>query len=106
MAIGDRIPEFGGGIVVDFDEDAVVVARCNAKGLCMALIFVGDTKLSFRQELRLVAPHEPHRPARASLPLSGQPRGHAWRALSGNPHPIYARYTLMHIGDIWTPAFR
>ena len=42
LNIGDRVQDFDDGIVVDIDEDAVVVARRNAEGRCMELVFVGE----------------------------------------------------------------
>lgn len=41
LTIGDRISGFG-GLVVDVDEDSVVVARRNAQGRYMELVFVGE----------------------------------------------------------------
>ncbi len=48
LAIGDRVVGPSPGIVVDIDEDVVVVARRNAQGRCMELVFVGDAVKTLR----------------------------------------------------------
>ncbi len=48
FAIGDRVCGLSSGLVVSVDEDAVVVARRNAKGRCMELVFVGDAIRTLR----------------------------------------------------------
>lgn len=49
-AIGNRVSGVMNGLVVDIDEDAVVVARRNAKGRCMELVFVGEAIRALRPE--------------------------------------------------------
>lgn len=48
LVIGDRVSGFG-GLVVDADEDSVVVARRNAEGRCMELVFVGEAMRALRR---------------------------------------------------------
>ena len=48
FAIGERVRGLDGGIVVDIDEDAVVVARRNAAGRCTEIVFVGDAARMLR----------------------------------------------------------
>ena len=43
FAIGDRVCGMSSGLVVGIDDDAIVVARRNAKGRCMEVVFVGAT---------------------------------------------------------------
>ena len=50
FAIGDRVCGLSKGLVVGIDDDAVVVARRNAKGRCMELVFVGATTRMLRPE--------------------------------------------------------
>ena len=50
LSVGDRIRAPGKGIVVDIDENAVVVARRNAQGRCMEVIFVGEAAKTLRSE--------------------------------------------------------
>jgi hypothetical protein len=57
LAIGDRVLEPSHGIIVDIDEDAVVVARRNASGRCMELVFVGDAVKALRAASRAL-PHK------------------------------------------------
>ena len=48
FSIGDRIRGPVRGIVVDLEKDAVVVARRNAQGRCMEIVFVGDSAKTLR----------------------------------------------------------
>ena len=47
-SIGDEVAGPAGGIVVDLQDDAVVVARRNASGRLMELIFVGEAIKALR----------------------------------------------------------
>ena len=57
LAIGDRVCGFSEGLVVGIDEDAVVVARRNANGRRMELVFVGDAVKALRSASRPL-PHK------------------------------------------------
>jgi hypothetical protein len=47
-SIGDEVAVPAGGIVVDVEDDAVIVARRNASGRYMEMVFVGEAIRALR----------------------------------------------------------